>query len=49
MIISRTKDLGQVEQMNQVKKFTLLPNAFTQETVEVTASGKLNQKVITER
>ncbi len=45
-IISRTKDLGQVE---QVKKFTLLPYAFTQETGEVTATGKLKRKVITER
>lgn len=45
-IMTRTKDLGQVE---QVKKFTLLANAFSQETGEVTATGKLKRKVITER
>lgn len=42
----QTKDLGQVE---QVKKFILLPHPFTQETGEVTATGKLKRKVITER
>jgi len=35
--------------VEQVKKFTLLANAFTQETGEVTATGKLKRKVITER
>ncbi|HZK83187.1 MAG TPA: long-chain fatty acid--CoA ligase [Desulfosporosinus sp.] len=42
----RTKDLGHVE---QIKRFKLLPNAFTQETGEVTATGKLKRNAITER
>lgn len=45
-INTQTKDLGQVE---QVKKFALLPSPFTQETGEVTATGKLKRKVVTER
>lgn len=42
----QTKDLGRVE---QVKKFTLLPKPFTQESGEVTATGKIKRKVISEK
>ncbi|MEA1960743.1 MAG: long-chain fatty acid--CoA ligase [Bacillota bacterium] len=42
----QTKELGRVE---QVKKFTLLPNPFTQETGEVTATGKIKRKAISEK
>ena len=41
----QTKNLGQVE---QVKKFTLLPEEFTQENGEITATQKLKRKVVNE-
>ena len=41
----QTKDLGQVE---KVKKFTLLPEEFTQENGEITPTQKLKRKVINE-
>ena len=41
-----TKDLGQVE---KIKKFTLLPNEFTQETGELTPTQKIKRKVIKEK
>ncbi len=41
-----TRDLGQVE---KIKKFTLLPNEFTQEAGEMTATQKIRRKVINER
>ena len=41
-----TKDLGQVE---KIKKFTLLPNEFTQETGELTPTQKIKRKVISEK
>ncbi|NLV22158.1 MAG: AMP-binding protein, partial [Syntrophomonadaceae bacterium] len=46
IIDNRTKDLGQVE---QVKKFTILPNEFTQETGELTATMKIKRKAINEK
>lgn len=46
IIDNRTKDLGQVE---QVKKFTVLPNEFTQETSELTATMKIKRKAINEK
>jgi len=42
-IDERTKDLGQVE---KVKKFILLPNEFTQETGELTATQKIKRPTI---
>jgi len=42
----QTKDLGQVE---KVKKFTLLPEEFTQEKGEITPTQKLKRKVINEQ
>ncbi|MGE5380595.1 MAG: AMP-dependent synthetase/ligase, partial [Methylocystaceae bacterium] len=42
-INERTVDLGQVE---KIKKFTLLPNEFTQETGELTATQKIKRKVV---
>lgn len=41
-----TKDLGQVE---QIKRFTLLPEEFTQERGEITATQKIRRKVVGER
>ncbi|NLJ72563.1 MAG: long-chain fatty acid--CoA ligase [Syntrophomonadaceae bacterium] len=41
-----TKDLGQVE---KIKRFTLLPNEFTQETGELTPTQKIKRKVIKEK
>jgi long-chain acyl-CoA synthetase len=41
-----TKDLGQVE---KVKKFTLLPNEFTQQAGEITPTQKLRRKIIHEQ
>lgn len=41
-----TKDLGQVE---KVKKFTLLPNEFSQETGELTPTQKIKRKAINEK
>lgn len=46
IIDNRTRDLGQVE---QVKKFTVLPNEFTQETSELTATMKIKRKAINEK
>jgi long-chain acyl-CoA synthetase len=40
-----TRDLGQVE---QIKKFTLLPHEFTQENGEITPTQKIRRKVINE-
>ena len=40
-----TKNLGQVE---KIKKFTLLPNEFTQEKGEITPTQKIRRKVINE-
>lgn len=41
-----TEDLGQVE---KIKKFTLLPNDFSQETGELTPTQKIKRKVINEK
>ncbi|HPT69614.1 MAG TPA: hypothetical protein PKW50_05650, partial [Syntrophomonas sp.] len=46
LVDNRTKDLGQVE---QVKKFTVLPNEFSQETGELTATMKIKRKAISEK
>ncbi len=43
---TRLKELGQVE---QVKKFTLLPKEFSQETGEITPTMKVKRKVIQEK
>jgi len=40
-----TRDLGQVE---KIKKFTLLPHEFTQESGEMTPTQKIRRKVINE-
>ncbi|HPF21221.1 MAG TPA: AMP-binding protein, partial [Syntrophomonas sp.] len=45
LVDNRTKDLGQVE---KIKKFTLLPNEFAQETGELTATMKIKRKAINE-
>jgi long-chain acyl-CoA synthetase len=45
-IDSRTEGLGQVE---KVKKFTLLPQEFSQENGELTPTFKIKRKVISER
>jgi len=42
----RQKDLGRVE---QIKKFTLLPREFSQETGEITPTMKVKRKVVSER
>lgn len=46
IIDERQKDLGQVE---QIKKFTLLENEFSQETGEITPTFKVKRKVIREK
>ena len=43
IIDNRQKDLGQVE---QIKKFTLIPRIFTQEAGEVTPTLKIKRKVV---
>jgi len=43
IIDKRQKDLGQVE---QIKKFTLIPRIFTQEAGEVTPTMKVKRKVV---
>ncbi len=43
IIDSRQKDLGQVE---QIKKFTLIPRVFSQEAGEVTPTMKIKRKVV---
>ncbi|MGE5372507.1 MAG: AMP-dependent synthetase/ligase [Solirubrobacterales bacterium] len=45
-IDEQTADLGQVE---KIKKFTLLPNEFTQETGELTPTQKIKRRVINEK
>ncbi|MGE5404522.1 MAG: AMP-dependent synthetase/ligase [Candidatus Saccharibacteria bacterium] len=45
-IDKQTEDLGQVE---KVKKFTLMPEEFSQETGELTATQKLKRKIINEK
>mgnify|MGYP001166074188 CR=1 FL=1 len=45
-IDARTEGLGQVE---KVKKFTLLPQEFSQENGELTPTFKIKRKVISER
>ncbi|MGE5417552.1 MAG: AMP-dependent synthetase/ligase, partial [Acidobacteriota bacterium] len=42
----QTKDLGQVE---KIKKFTLMPEEFSQETGELTPTQKLKRKIINEK
>ena len=46
IIDKRQKDLGQVE---QIKKFTLLPNEFSQESGEITPTMKIKRKVVQEK
>ncbi len=46
IIDARQKDLGQVE---QIKKFTLLPREFSQETGEITPTMKVKRKVVQEK
>ena len=45
-IDARTAELGQVE---KVKKFTLLPDEFTQETGELTPTLKIKRKIISDK
>lgn len=46
IIDKKQKNLGQVE---QIKKFTLLPNEFSQETGEITPTMKIKRKVVQEK
>lgn len=46
IVDERTKDLGRVE---QIKKFTLLPKEFSQETGEITPTMKIRRKFVTEK
>lgn len=46
LINERQKDLGQVE---QIKRFTLLENEFSQETGEITPTMKVKRKVVQEK
>ena len=46
IINKRQKDLGQVE---QIKRFTLLPNEFSQESGEMTPTMKIKRKVILQK
>lgn len=46
IIDKRQKNLGQVE---QIKKFTLLPNEFSQESGEITPTMKVKRKVVQQK
>jgi len=46
VIDERQKDLGRVE---QIKKFTLLTNEFSQETGEITPTMKIKRRFVTEK
>lgn len=46
IINERQKDMGQVE---QIKKFTLLENEFSQETGEITPTMKVKRKVVQDK